>query len=709
MKSDLHRILSARSIAIIGASKDPSKRGNQAIKQLVADEYDGPIYPINPKEETILGFKVYPSILDVEGPIDVVLVCTPARTLPGILEQCGKKGVPGAVVLAAGFTEEIAEASFKAARDNKVRVIGPNTNGAFNLHNKMNLVGVKGAEAGGIGITSQSGNMSLALITEAQRRGGLGFSTYVGVGNQMDVRFNEYLQYFGEDENTKTALFYIEGFKNGRKFLETCREVTQKKPVVIYKSGRTTAGQSAASSHTGSLAGSFSLTRDLLRQAGATVIEESDRILAVAEGLSKSPLPRGDRVAILADGGGHATITTDVLTESGLTLATLSDQTRTRLEAALPPAASLANPVDVAGGTDDNPACFYDCARAILEDPGVDILMIVGMFGGYAVRFNEEMLEAEIETSGRIADLVSEIGKPIIVQSVYAALRAKPLEVLKERGVPLFVWAEAAVRCVTELVRYACARERNTTSPRIEPGPPSEAARGIVAKAQREGRNSLYEYEAKDLLASYGVSVPPHLMARGEGDLLRVASDIGDVPVAMKIVSQDILHKSDAGGVKLKVQGEAGLKENYERILANAHAYKADARIDGVLVSPMARSGVEVIIGVTHDPIFGPVLMFGLGGIFVEVLKDVSFRALPLSKADIHEMVEGIQAKKILDGVRGAPPVDKAALENLILKVSTLALSHPEITKIDLNPVIVRSDGYDVVDARMIFTSEAEH
>jgi acetate---CoA ligase (ADP-forming) len=712
MNTALNRVLGAKSLAIIGASKDPAKRGYQAIRQLLSDGFAGRIFPINPKTPEILGLKAYPSVLDVEEVIDAALVCTPARLLPGILDQCGEKGIPGVVVLAAGFAEiglegaKLADECLAAARRNNVRIIGPNTNGVFNLHNSMNLVGVQGVEPGGIGIVSQSGNMSLALITEAKRRGGLGFSTYIGVGNQLDVRFSEYLEYFGQDQDTKAAVFYVEGFKNGRKFLDVCREVTQKKPVIIYKSGRTAAGQSAASSHTGALAGSFALTRDLLHQAGATVVEQSDKILSVAEGLSKLPVAGGVRVAILSDGGGHGTITTDALVEHGLNLAELSEETRARLANLLPASASLSNPVDVAGGTDENPARFADCTQVLLEDPGVDILMIIGIFGGYAMRFSESLLDIEIETTKRVAELAGRHGKPLVVQSVYGTLRPQPLEVLKDLGVPLFIWPETAVRCVAELVRYSNARRRIASSQQVVPGPANENAVSIVSIARDEGRDSLYEYEAKTLLAAYGVTVPPHVLVRNADDLKHVTARFGEEPMAMKIVSRDILHKSDAGGVRLRVSGEDGLAENYDAIIKNARAYNPDARIDGVLVSPMARSGVEVIIGVVHDPIFGLVIMFGLGGIFVEVLKDVSFRALPMSKVDALEMIEDIRSKKILDGVRGAPPVDKAALVDLIMKVAAVAQSHLEIAEIDLNPVIARSDGYDVVDARMIFTSD---
>lgn len=711
----LNSVFNARSIAIIGASGDPAKRGNQAIRRLKADGYNGAIFPIHPKADEILGIKAYPSVLDVPSDIDVALICTPAQTLPSVLAQCGKKKIPGAVVLAAGFSEigpegeRIAAETLEAARAHNVRVVGPNTNGVFNLHNRMNMVGVQDAAPGNIGICSQSGNMMLGLVTEAKRRGGVGFSSYVGVGNQMDVSLAEYLEYFGDDRNTGSVIFYVEGFQDGRAFLNACREVTQKKPVVIYKSGRTAAGQVAASSHTGSLASSFTLSRGLLRQAGATVVEQSDKILSIAEGLSKLAVPKGGRVAILADGGGHATVTVDALVDAGVELSNLSDATVRKLRDVLPAAASCVNPVDVAGGTDGDPSVAALCADILLEDDSVDILMLIGMYGGFAARFDPALLDNELATSRRLADITARHGKPLLVQSVYAALRTEPIEVLKDLGVPVFVWPEPAVRCVSELIGYARARDRNASFPLLEPGEPLREGSDILATVIGEGRGVLYEHEAKDLLSAYGVEMQPQFVARSEDDLDEAIERLGDRPLAMKIVSQDILHKSDAGGVALRVQGRQALAEAYGRIAANARAYDRNADVHGVLLSPMAQSGVEVIIGVVRDPMFGPVMMFGLGGIFVEVLKDVSFRALPMSRADAGEMIEEIQGATILNGARGQSPVDKEALADLLIQVSRLALCHPDIAEIDLNPVILRHDGYDVVDARMILSAKGHH
>lgn len=714
MSSQLHSILAPSAIAIVGASKDPTKRGNQALRALLRDGFAGRIFPVHPKESEILGIRTYPSVVDVEETIDLALICTPAKTLPAILEQCGRKSVKGAIVLGAGFSEadeagrQLEQEAIQVARKNGIRIIGPNTSGVFNLHKKLDLVGYSGLRPGGVGIVSQSGNMALSLVTEATINGHIGFSTYVGVGNQADIRFSEYLEYLAEDADTQVPLLYVEGFKNGRRFLDVARAATQKKPVVVYKSGRTAAGQLSASSHTGALAGSFDLTVRVLRQAGVIVVREADKLLPVAETLSLLPTPKGDRIAVLADGGGHATIATDALVEAGLTLAGLNADTRGKLATRLPPAASLANPVDVAGGTDANPGVFADCADVLLQDDGVDALLIVGLFGGYGIRFSETLKEVEAETGLRLGALLHRHGKPMILQSLYAPMKSEPLEGVREAGVPVYVSIETAVHCLASLIDHMRSKNRNANSAPLDPIAAKPEARGIVANAIAARRGSLFEYEAKDLLSAYGVRVPPQAMIRSEADIPRIARSFGDEPVAMKIVSKDILHKSEAGGVKLKVMGETALRAGCRSILTNAQAYNPAADIEGILVAPMAKSGVEVIIGVVQDPIFGPVMMFGLGGIFVEVLKDVTFRAVPLSRSDAEEMLDEIASSRVLQGVRGNPPVDRRALVDLMLTVSTVVQAHPEIAEIDLNPVIVRDDGYDVVDARMVLSSPTE-
>lgn len=706
-RSPLHDILAPGGIAVVGASADPTKRGYKAMVGLIKDGYRGEIYPVNPKADMILGVKAWPSVTAIPGNPELALICTPAPTVPGLIAECGRRGIKGAVILASGFAEIGEEGAaleremMEKARAHGVRIIGPNTSGIFNLHHRVNLLSLDNVKPGGVGIISQSGNMLLSLALEAQHNGNVGFSTYVGPGNQSDIGFNDYLRYLGEDENTRVATLYVEGFRDGRKFLDVAREVTAMKPVVVYKSGSTEAGQKAASSHTGALAGSYAMTVDLLRQSGVSVVQHSDEILPVAEGLGLLQKARGKRVAVISDGGGQATIASDRLTEAGLELAELSEATRQKLRDVLFPQASTVNPVDVAGSTDANPSLLATCMEIVAADDNVDSVFLVGMFGGYSIRFAESLLGDEMRGAEAMVDLSRATTKPLVVYSLYTPIKPPALRRLHEAGLPIYASIEHSVRVLAALGergQYLAQVERQSRERTVEPLPELTA---LFRQAQSEGRD-LFEYEAKRLLREHGIEVPLELVVRNEAELAEAAGQFGETPLAMKVVSKDILHKSDAGGVKLNVVGEAAMRRAREAILAACREYDADAEIEGVLVTPMAKKGVEVILGVIRDPIFGPVLMFGLGGIFVEILEDVAFRSIPLSRRDAEDMVEQIKAKKILGGVRGEKAVDRAALVDLLLKVSRIVEAYPALSELDLNPVIVNADGYAVVDARVI-------
>ncbi|MBO9650430.1 MAG: acetate--CoA ligase family protein [Variovorax sp.] len=714
----LNPIFYPASIAIIGASKDPTKRGFRSIQKLLEDGFQGEIYPVNPKEVSILGKPAYPALAAIPGPVDLALVCTPAMSLPDVIEQCGAKGVKGAVVLAGGFAEagpegiELQARMVEAARRHGVRIVGPNTSGIFNTHAHSNIVGFSNLAAGGIGLLSQSGNMALSLVTEAQGNGHIGLSTYVGIGNESDIRFHEYLQYMRDDSNTKVVIAYVEGMQEGRRFLDALRSVAREKPVVIYKSGRTNAGRSSAQSHTGALAGDYAVSEGVLRQAGAIIARKSDEILSLAEALLLQPPMPMRRVAVLADGGGHATIAADVLTEQGLSIAKLAERTKQKLAAILPSSASVANPVDVAGGTDSNPAVFAECASLLLADPGVDALLVTGLFGGYGVRFSPTLTDVEMETSRRIAELHREFGKPVLIHSLYGSLhgdlRPKPLTLIRELGIPVYDSLERAVRCVRGLAEFGEAQRRAMP---IGDTPPVRAKRfaEVLRTCRREGRNVVLEPEARDALEDAGVEMlAPAIVARTADEAVEAYERLDGVPVAMKVVSRDIVHKTDAGGVLLNLTDEAGVRAAFDRIVESGNNYTRsqlgrEADLTGVLVTPMApRGGVEVIIGVVRDPSYGPVLMFGLGGVLVELLKDVVFRSLPLTEDDARSMLTEIRASRILDGVRGAPPVDKEALVRLMLGVSALCANYPEIAELDLNPVLAYPNGVGILDARIL-------
>ncbi|RTR02365.1 acetate--CoA ligase family protein [Halomonas nitroreducens] len=712
-RSPLHDILAPTGIAVIGASSDSTKRGYKAMVGLIKDGYRGEIYPVNPKADMILGVKAWPSVTSIPGNPQLALICTPAATVPGLIAECGRRGIKGAVILASGFAEvggegaELEREMMAKAEAHGVRIIGPNTSGMFNLHHRINLLALDNVKPGDVGIISQSGNMLLSLALEAQHNGHVGFSTYVGPGNQSDIGFNDYLRYLGEDEHTRVATLYVEGFRDGRKFLEVAREVSAMKPVVVYKSGSTEQGQKAASSHTGALAGSYAMTVDLLRQSGVSMVQYSDEILPVAEGLGLLQKARGKRVAVISDGGGQATIASDRLAEAGLELAELSESTRAQLREVLFPQASTVNPVDVAGSTDANPSLLATCMEIVAADDNVDSIFLVGMFGGYSVRFAESLLGDEMRGAEAMVDLANATEKPLVIYSLYTPIKPPALRRLHEAGLPVYASIEHSVRVLAALGdrgQHLAQYHSHARTAAVEPLPALDA---MFRQARAEGRD-LLEYEAKQLLREHGVVVPLELVARSEAELAEAAARFGDTPLAMKIVSRDILHKSDAGGVRLNLVGEAALHEAREAILASCRAYDPDAEIEGVLVTPMAQKGVEVIIGVIRDPIFGPVLMFGLGGVFVEILEDVAFRAIPLSRHDASSMVDQLKARRVLEGARGEAAVDKEALVDLLLQVSSLVEAYPDLKELDLNPVIVNADGYAVVDARVIVDRETD-
>jgi acetyltransferase len=706
----LEKVLNARSVAVIGASKNVTKRGFQAIKILLEEKYEGEIFPVNPSEETILGLPCYKSVTDIDQEVDLALITTPARTIPPILAECGKKKIAGAIIVAGGFRELGKEGQLleiqtvEAAKRAGVRLIGPNTSGMINMKTNMNLVGIKNAPRGGIALICQSGNMALTLITEAMIRKHEGFTYYIGVGNEADIKFHEYLEFFRNDPETKSILMYVEGMSEGRKFLQQAYNTTKQKPIVLLKSGRSISGKRSAGSHTGSLAGISEVAKAAYARAGITVIENSDELFPVAQTLSSLPPIKNKQVAILADGGGHATIGADLLSDYGIILPELNEKTKAKLKAILPQAASVVNPVDVAGGTDSNPAIFADCAEIILKDHNVGGLLIVGLFGGYGIRFTESLAIPEEDAAHRLGKMVQKKNKPIVVHSLYSSYDSHPIELLRHYNIPVHDSLDITCKCIASLCQYGeylSSYQAKTNFVFNWGAKARKRGQSIIRQAKTEGRKVLLEHEAKILLKMHGVSTSVDKVATTEDQALEMAKEI-DGPVVLKIVSPDILHKSDAGGVKVNLKSESQIRIAYNEILLNAKNYKPDADIRGVLVSSMANGGLEVIVGTKIDDQFGPVIMYGLGGIMVEIMKDVTFWVLPISPTSAKKMLQDTRSSVILDGVRGQKSYDKKALKRLLLLCSELIESYPEIEEMDLNPVILHHEGLDIVDARII-------
>ncbi len=710
----LEKILNAESIAIIGASKNETKRGFQAIRTLIEERYAGDIYPVNPKEKTILDLPCHTNVSDIPGPVDLALITTPAQTIPAILEDCGAKGVQGAVIIAGGFGElgeegrALQNQVTQTAQKHGIRLIGPNTSGMMNLKKNLNLVGMRNVPRGDIALLTQSGNMALTLITEAKTLSQKGFSYYVGVGNEADIHFHEYLAHFRADPDTRVILMYVEGMRDGRSFITEARRTTRQKPIVLLKGGRSATGRRSAGSHTGALAGMAEVAKGAFTRAGIVVLENSDELFPVAETLSSLPPIKNNNVAILADGGGHATIASDLLTDMGVNLPILGEETQEKLRKILPFAASLPNPVDVAGGGDADPMIFAECVRIILEDPAVGGLLMVGLFGGYGIRFAESLAVIEEEAARQMGALVGKSSKPIVMHSLFNASRPPALEELRSLGIPTFGSVDIACKCISALATYGAY----LNSPEIDADlnlnwGTNATARGVemIHVAQKEGRGALLEHEARALLSEHGLSVFTNAPMKTADEVVTAAEKI-DGPVALKIVSPQILHKSDAGGVRLNLATDEEVRRAFDEIIGNAKRYNVDADIRGVLVTPMAKPGVEVIIGTKRDDQFGPIIMFGLGGVLVEILKDVSFRVLPLTPVGAEAMMGELRTAEILNGVRGNPASDKKAIKALLLKVSEIVEAYPEIDEMDLNPVIVHENKLSIVDVRIILRDD---
>ncbi|NOX33242.1 MAG: acyl-CoA synthetase [Deltaproteobacteria bacterium] len=710
----LDKVLNARSVAIIGASKNKTKRGYQAINTLRADGYEGEIYPVNPKEDMILGLHCYKDITEIKSPVDLALITTPARTIPGILRKCGEKKVAGAIIIAGGFRElgdrgkELEREVVAAAKETGVRLIGPNTSGMINLKTNMNLVGIKNPPKGNIALLCQSGNMALTLITEATVCKHEGFTYYVGVGNESDIKFHEYLEFFKNDPDTKSILMYVEGMSQGRKFLQEAYETSTKKPIILLKSGRSAAGKKSAGSHTGSLAGIGEVAKRAYERAGIIVIENSDELFPVAETLSSQPPIKNNSIAILADGGGHATIAADLLTDYGINLPELSDKTKEKLSKILPEAASLVNPVDVAGGTDADPSLFADCARIILKDPNVGGLLVVGLFGGYGIRFEKSLAIGEEAAAHRFGAMVKKKNKPIFVHSLYSSQKSHALDLLRHYDIPVHDSLDISCKCVASLCKYGNylkSYHAKTNFVFNWGARAKKEGRDIIENVRKEGRSALLEHEAKQLIKLHGAPTSVGQVAKTQEEAWQIAKNIKE-NVVLKIVSPDILHKSDACGVKLNLSSEKEIIKGFQQIIKSAKIYNPKADIRGVLVAPMAQKGLEIIIGTKIDEQFGPVIMYGLGGIMVEIMKDVTFWVLPVSSTSSRKMLRDTHSSILLDGVRGQKAYDKRSLRKLISMCSELIESYPEIEEMDLNPVILYEQGLDVVDARIILKDQ---
>lgn len=706
-------LFTPKSVALIGASSDTRKYGGWTAKNMVDHGFEGTLYFVTrSKKKTIFNVKTYPSVLDIPGDVDLALVAVPIAACLETIEQCGQKGVKAAIVVTTGFGEageegkEIERQVVEMAKKYNVRLMGPNCMGHFSGDIGLNTSIIE-LDQGPVSLVLQSGNLAIDLNNESKKRG-LGYSQWATIGNQKDLRFHEFIDHIGDDEATKVLMLYMEGLRiegiaDGRNFLSAAKRTAQHKPICALKIGHSKAGARAAASHTGSLAANDAVFDAALKQSGVIRIKESQDFLDVAEAFANCPLPKGNRIAIMTDGGGHGVMATDAADSVELSIPLLSGETREKLGMILPSYCPMKNPVDLAGPERDLWG-FDHVTKILLEDPDIDGLIIVGLLGGYA-DLSEEFAELEMAIAKSMVERIKASGKPVTMHSIYRNADPECLRLFRENGIPVYQSVESAVKAMGNLHQYARIKDR-LTSEEVLPilDIPKDAHRlsgAIIEKARSEQRTVVLEHEAREILTAYGFNQPTYTLAVTSAEAVETWKEIGG-PVAMKIVSPQIVHKSDIGGVFLNLNNEGEIQEAFSEIMTSAKKYHQDADIRGVLVMPMARAGIECIIGGICDDTFGPTVMFGLGGIFVEVLGDVSFRVAPINATTAKEMIEEIKGAPILQGIRGQKPVRMDELAETLQRLSVLLAAEKQIAEIDLNPVFVDEEGVSLVDARMI-------
>jgi len=692
---------------VVGASTVPHKAGGRRWRSMVDAGFPGPLYPIHPSASEILGHKAYRSLRELPAAIDLAVVLVRPDLVPGVIDECAELAVPAVIVITAGFGETgapgkaLEQGLAERLRAAGGRMIGPNCAGLFSASGRVNALGWR-VPAGPIAVISQSGNMALTFAQFARDKG-LGFSKLITVGNAADVRIPEYVDYLFADPDTKVVVAYLEGFQDaeGRALVDLVRGHPTPKPLIVLKPGETESGRRASLSHTGSLAGRHRVVEAALRQAGILQVRESEEAWDAAMALALLPPLALGSVVVISDGGGHATIVCDAADRAGLAVPELSRATRDRLGEILPTRSGIINPVDFAGLAEEEPEVVPRVLEACLDDPAIGGAILAGHFGGYFKIATEELGRRELAAARRVIEVAKAADRPMILHTIYGEEPLPALEEFRRAGIPVYRSLEASARAMASLWRHQRAQPRPDGA--AEPGPRADAVRvaAVLARATGPARRLLLEPDARELLSLYGIAVPPHRLAATADEASAAARELGG-PLAMKLVSAGVVHKTELGAVLLDVAGTQAAAAAHTELLRRAPAVAADR--PRVLITPMIRGGVETVVGAFRDAQFGPVVMFGLGGIFVEALDDVVFRLAPVRRGEAIEMIGEIRAHRVLAALRGRPAADVEALALVIVRVSQLMAERPEIAELDLNPVFALARGAAVADARIVLT-----
>ena len=693
-----------RSVALIGASREPSSIGHRILEALITNHFHGKIYPVNPKVSELNGIRVYPSVRDLPEHVDLAIVAVPRDAVLKVVDDCAARGVRGLVIITAGFAEvgaegrELQRQLVEKVRGHGMRMVGPNCMGLLNTDPSVQLNASFSPvfpPPGRVAMSSQSGALGLAILAAAQRFQ-LGLSTFVSVGNKADVSGNDLLQYWEEDDATDVILLYLESFGNPRRFGRIARRVSQRKPIVVLKSGRTKAGGRAAGSHTAALATSDITVDALFQQTGVIRAETLEEMFDLALGLGNQPLPAGRRVGIVTNAGGPGILCADACEAGGLVLPELSAETKARLSAFLPAAASIGNPVDMIASAP--PDHYRQTIETVLGSGEMDSLIVIYIPVGLA---QTEAINAALSEGISRARQAGAVSTPVLVCLMDEQGRGKLT--CQTESVPSFSFPGAPARVLSKVSAYADWRRQPLgVIPDFDDLDLPMARRTGEAVLRQGGPGWLLPDEVAKLLKAVRLPVLPSGVARSRDEAVALAMQSG-FPSAVKLVSRQLVHKTEVGGVHLALTDAAAVGRAFDDIRTRLEKTNQLPSMEGVLVQPMVSGGVEVMVGMTQDPLFGPVIAFGLGGIHVEILADVCFRVTPLTDRDAAEMVRSIKGYRLLQGYRGHPPADIEAIEEVLLRVSRLVEELPEINELDLNPVFALPPGQGcrIADARI--------
>ncbi|WP_303247617.1 acetate--CoA ligase alpha subunit [uncultured Methanobrevibacter sp.] len=694
---DLNKIFKPESVAVIGASDTPGKVGYIIVSNMISGGYKGKIYPVNPKGGEIQGLKAYKNIKDIPEKVDLVIMSIPAAFVNESVKDCGEAGVENMVVISAGFKEvgeegaKLEEELTALGKQYGINIIGPNSLGTTDSHTPLNSsFSQMMPPAGNIAFISQSGAMMVAIL-DWSITSGIGFSKVISLGNKAGVTEIELMKYLADDPETAVIICYLESISDDDNFVNALRETATKKPIIVLKSGSSSAGAEAASSHTGALAGSDIAFDTAFRQSGILRVETMADLFDLGLAFSKAPLPTGPNVAIITNAGGGGVVTVDAMEKAGLELVKFDDETKARLRDCIPDEGSVNNPIDVLG---DAPVARYkESLDIVLEDPQVDslIIMVCPTASADPDGIAEVILEAE-----------KKFEKPILVVNMGGPSFENANKMLRENNVPTYVFPETAVKALEAMTRYARLenREYKDCVTNIK-GTDPDAVSKIFEKVKADGRDTLLGSEAYAVAEAYGIEAAPIKLATSATEAGKLAEEMG-FPVVLKIASDKILHKSDIGGVKVGIETKEEAEATYDEIIANAKKAHPDIVPDGVEVQKMMPTGQEVLVGMIKDKQFGPMIAFGMGGIYVNLIEDVAFNlAKGLTCQEIDEQIDKTKVSTLLKGYRGDAPCDIDAVKEAIKRIAKLTLDFPEISELDINPIFVYEDGSSALDVKI--------